>query len=364
MGRCQPRRAWAIPAVVSVLALVLCSCGATSGVGRPSRSERAEIVAAISRAWSERTREPFRPCCVNGRLGAELARRYPGLAQEHYRPRVVGIRVSKADPDLATAAVAVVNAAGRPTGDDAVFLLEKETERPPSGEPEELWQPGAARTVFPHSCVRSIASAVRELLCPSPWSVLDYSPGALTYAETSVGTVGAHWSEVGLPGSVCGSTAPIHLRWTGRGGDAFVHSTYWPWLPAIAVSASGPYYSGELDEDGFDAYISVDCNTGGGMGPDRLASAVVVFATTRHAQGEARYPLRVVGVITPQQPYETEPASIGHVELVPGKAIVSEYWHGPADSPDFPSGRATTIWTYSQGELISPRTVVDLPPKS
>ena len=49
--------------------------------------------------------------------------------------------------------------------------------------------------------------------------------------------------------------------------------------------------------------MNVECNTGGGMGPDKLATSVVVFATGEHEEGEPGYPLRIIGVITPQQPY-------------------------------------------------------------
>jgi hypothetical protein len=112
-------------------------------------------------------------------------------------------------------------------------------------------------------------------------------------------------------------------------------------------------------------YMNVDCSNGGGMADGRLASAVVVFAAGEHTEGEAEYPLRVIGVITPQQPYTpgSEPPLIGRVELVPGKVIVSEAWYGPGDATFCASGRATTIWTYSHRKLISPRTVVDLAPQ-
>jgi hypothetical protein len=367
--------------VVALLAsITLGGCGGTSGLRAPTRSERAQMVAAIDHAWLRGRGEPFRPCCVKARLAGELAHRYPGVAQDQYRPRVVSIRVSKRNPHLAVAAVEVLAASGRPIHDTVMFMLAKERGGE-TGEPE--WGIGGGIT-FPLSCVPSAAGAVRELLCPTPWSILHDGAAAPAQSNAmSVGAIAPRWSEVALPGSVCGATAPIHLHWTGDFGRAYVRSVYWPSLPAVEVDASRPHLGeslgGEEAELGDSythyGYMNVDCTTGGGTGPDRLASVVVVFATGEHREGEPEYPLRFVGVITPQQPYAGYgPAGIGDVELTEniasrhgkltfrGTVIVSEYWHGPGDPPDFPSGRATTIWTYSHGKLVSPRTVVDLAP--
>jgi hypothetical protein len=365
--------------------MMLGACGGTSGVRRPSRSERAEIVAAINQLWSGWARDPFQPCCVSGRLRAELARRFPGVARGHDYSRVISIRVSERDPRLAVAAVEVFNASGQPTHQATVMMLDKR-------RPLEHGEPGWVANTGPVSCLPLLTGAVRELFCPSPWSVLHYGAGEAQAKAASVGTIGPRWSEVALPGSVCGTTTPIHLHWTGKFGRAFVRSTYWPWLPAVVVSAGQPHLRESLgngepelgDKLTSYGYMNVECNTGGGMGPDKLANSVVVFVTGEHQEGEPGYPLRFIGVITPQQPYtegsaEGSPPYIGGVELTRniasastrpghltfrGLVIVREAWHGPADSPDFPTGRATTIWTYSHGKLVSPRTVVDLAPQT
>ncbi len=336
-------------------------------------------MAAINRLGSGWAGRPFAPCCVSGRLRAELARRFPGLVHEHDYSRVVDIRVSERDPRLAVAAVEVFNASGGPTHQASVMMLDEQ-------RPLEHGEPRWVANAGPVSCLGLLTGAVRELLCPSPWSVLHYSAGEAQAKASSVGTIAPRWSEVALPGSVCGTTTPIHLHWSGKYGQAFVRSSYWPWLPAVVVSAGQPHLRESLGSEEPElgdkltsyGYMNVECNTGGGMGPDKLATSVVVFATGEHEEGEPGYPLRIIGVITPQQPYaEGSPPDIGGVELTRniasastrpghltfrGLVIVREYWHGPADSPDFPTGRATTIWTYSNGKLVSPRTVVDLAP--
>jgi hypothetical protein len=191
----------------------------------------------------------------------------------------------------------------------------------------------------------------------------------------SIGAIAPQWSEVALPGSVCGATAPIHPHWSSGGlGRAYVRSTYWPRVPEVEVDASRPDLGESLGNGGAelgarytsDGYINVQCTNGGGMAASRLASAAVVFATGQHEEGELEYPLRVVGVITPQQPKNKGgfPALISSVELVTGRAIVREAWYGPGEGSCCASGRATTIWTYSNGKLVSPRTVIDLAPQT
>ena len=210
--------------------MMLVACGGTSGVRRPSRSERAEIVAAINRLGSGWAGRPFAPCCVSGRLRAELARRFPGLVHEHDYSRVVDIRVSERDPRLAVAAVEVFNASGGPTHQASVMMLDEQ-------RPLEHGEPRWVANAGPASCPGLLTGAVRELLCPSPWSVLHYSAGEAQAKASSVGTIAPRWSEVALPGSVCGTTTPIHLHWSGKYGQAFVRSSYWPWLPAVVGSS-------------------------------------------------------------------------------------------------------------------------------
>jgi hypothetical protein len=364
--------------VLALLAsIVLDACGGASGLRAPTRAERAQMIAAVDKDWAFYA-DFGSPCCH-----PEIGFSAPDFQQLHYQPHIVSIRVSKRDPRLAVAAVEVFTASGQPTHHAAVAMLVKQR-RVESGEPG--WVAGGARTRFALSCVPSVARAVRELLCPSPWAVLDDSAGAPVQSKAaSVGAIAPRWSEVGLPGSVCGATTPIHLHWNRSWGRAYVRSTYWPWYPVVEVDASRPHLGESLGYEGAElgdhythyGYMHVECSNGGGMGPDTLAWSVVVFATGEHEEGEPEYPLRVVGVITPQQPYAgVGPADIGEVELtrniavtrhgqttLRGLVIVSEGWHGPADSPDFPTGRATTIWTYSHGKLVSPRTVVDLAPQ-
>jgi len=90
-------------------------------------------------------------------------------------------------------------------------------------------------------------------------------------------------------------------------------------------------------------------------------------------------PQRLPGIVTPQQPENQaasqgdafHPALIGGVEMVmrganqhtADRLVVQEDWYGPADpSSCCPSGRATSIWRYTNGRLIPVRTIVDIPP--
>jgi hypothetical protein len=155
------------------------------------------------------------------------------------------------------------------------------------------------------------------------------------------------------------------LRWHRHAALGVVHSTLWPWYPAVEVDAAGPFLSGDLNGDGSgDADISVDCGNGGGTAAGDLGSADVIVAASENDFTGATHPIRVLGIVRPRQPemLATHPPYIGRVEILPGKVIAYEDWYGPNDSDCCPSGRATTIWTYSHGKLTPSRTVIDLSP--
>ncbi len=60
---------------------------------------------------------------------------------------------------------------------------------------------------------------------------------------------------------------------------------------------------GDVDGDGQDdAYFRVYCTNGGGTGEGIFGSADVIVASTQPLNGSRGKPLRILGIITPQQP--------------------------------------------------------------
>jgi hypothetical protein len=330
----------------AVLLLLVTALG-QSAVRQPTPHERATIVAAVKKTW-----EPFAHSRIYRHPRLDL--RPSGL-----RPRVVSIRVSRSDPRLASAVVELWTPHGRWDRGTAVMVLRKVDDR-------ELasfmpWLPvESPATSFPLACTAATRKAARELLCPDPWSVLDYPrPRARPEPRTAlrVGSRDLHavdWGSVTLPAVVCGATDPIHLRH----GTAFVHSASKPWWPAVLVQ-TGPVSYGDLDGDGRDeAAVGVDCNNGGGMAAGQLGFSSVIFSTRAGR-------LRVLGVVAPRQPLDLEASHVpllGRVEILTGKVIAQEAWYGPHDGTCCPSGRAATVWRYTKGTLRPSRTVVVVSP--
>src|SRR5581483_11553729 len=94
------------------------------------------------------------------------------------------------------------------------------------------------------------------------------------------------WRQATVPGSVCGASAPIHLRNKGGFSDAVVKSNRWPDWPRVEVDAlwegSRPVY-GDLDGDWSDeGALIVDCSNGGGTADGQLAFAAVIYTAERH----------------------------------------------------------------------------------
>jgi hypothetical protein len=132
-----------------------------------------------------------------------------------------------------------------------------------------------------------------------------------------------------------------------------------PWWAVVDVYRGRVSY-GDLDQSGEnedEVAVSVTCNNGGGIGSGNLGYSSLILAVRGNS-------LHLLGKITPRQPLNaaTGPALLGSVELLPGKVIAQESWYGPGDSSCCPSGRTTTVWTYSKGRLRSGRTIVLIPP--
>jgi hypothetical protein len=331
---------------LSALLLLLPTCGSASGVRGPSPHERRDIgaVARETYTWESSAPPPY----------LHLHLRRPRL-----HPKVVGIRVSRSDPEYATAVVELRDAHERRRPGTALLILRKEKE--PDGRWFLVDQSG---TTFALGCTRATPRGIRELICPDPWSILGHRRPRIrlnTRVSSRLGSPDLHsvdWASATLPGAACGATRPIRLRHS----EAYVPSAVFPWWPAVAVYAgSGAVYYGDLDGDGRDeAAVGVVCSNLGGTAAGQLAFASVIFTARRDE-------LRSIGIITPRQPLD---GAASHVPLVGlagmkirrGRVIAREAWYGPSDGTCCASGRARTIWTYERGRLRPIRTMVDRPP--
>ena len=155
------------------------------------------------------------------------------------------------------------------------------------------------------------------------------------------------WANVSVPGSVCGATHSIRLH----KGRAVVASWRWPSVPRVTVETGwNPVVYGNLDAVGQDeAALIVGCSNGGGTAAGFLAFAQVIFATAGQS-------LRVIGVVTPKQPHNANRLpTLVTVKIRRARVIAREAWYGPNDGTCCPSGRTTTVWKYTRGELRAGR---------
>jgi hypothetical protein len=309
---------------------------------QPTPQERAKILATVKETW-EYEAEPAG--LINSYFHAHLRR--PRL-----RPRLVGVRVSNVDPRFASVLVELRDPRGRRRGGRAVLVLKKEKDPGHGGWGYPLAGPAIS---FPLACTAATPQAVRDLLCLDPWSVFGYPrPRDHTQIEYTqrIPAPDLHavvWRKVMLPGGVCGSSRPIRPHDYEYGPSALVHADVdllW-WNPVVVSSWSKPLF-GDLDGDGHDeAALDVVCANGGGTAAGQLGFSDVIYK----AVGKS---MRVVGIVTPQQPLDpaTSHVPLSHVVAIKrGQVVVSEAWYGAYDGTCCASGIAKTIWTYRRGKL-------------
>jgi hypothetical protein len=276
-------------------------------------------------------------------------------------PQVVRIRVARREPRFATALVELRNRRGaRQPHMQAVLLLRRDRAH---GRKQWGYAVAGPAVSFPVSCSQATPLPVRDLMCPSAWSVLGARRPRLRPQVQLVQRIASpdlhaiDWRKVALPGGACGSSRPIRRRFgIGSQGEAFIHSDVellW-WNPVWVYSWGTPTF-GDLDGDGQDeAAVGVVCANGGGTAAGQLGFAEVVFKAVGRS-------LRVVGVITPRQPLS---GAGDHVPLVApvsfrrGRLIARETWYGPNDGSCCGSGRARTTWTLVRGRLRPARTEI------
>jgi len=320
---------------IAFAGLLLTAVGAAAVVRQATPVERTQLGAAVDQVWR-----------YESSLGNLKSVRSP----DH--PIVAGIRVSNTNPAFASVAVELRDARDRRVAGTAVVAFEKI-----GGSWQQVTD--AART-FSHGCTPATPVAMRDLLCPSPWAVLGLPrpsvPAAPAYSLpiASADLHAVDWADVRLPAAACGASEPIQLR----KGQAMVHSSEWPWWAVVVVYAHIASY-GDLAGNGRDdAAEAVICSNGGGTADGQLASADVVFKPVGHT-------LRVVGIITPQQPLNPSTPHVpllGGVDIQHGQITAHEFWYGPADGTCCASGRAETIWAYRNGALQPTRTIVEKQP--
>lgn len=166
-----------------------------------------------------------------------------------------------------------------------------------------------------------------------------------------------NWKEVAVPGEACRSSTQIQLH-NGRalipdpggqpaqpGGDGPLYR---------ALDQLGEVTYGDLEASGHDdAFVYLSCNNNGGTAVGALLYSFAVFSGRTGA-------LQLLGVITPkQQPADDLPTLMSPPQISPGRVAIDELWYGSKDFTCCPTGKATTIWTYSSSPgLLAAQTVV------
>lgn len=342
------RSARGVAAIVTISAVLTSTCSTAPGVRSAAKSERARIVTVVQDVWN----------FESGTRGDTGLRRQPGQSGLH--PWVAGIRVSRVDPNYASAAVELRDVRDRHRAGTAIVVISAlQTRQPQVAD-------GPA-TTFPSSCTPRTRKAIRDLLCPDPWAVVGHARPSARLDRghpTRVDAADLHtldWADATLPGATCGSAEAIHLR----DGRAFIKSAVWPWWSSVEVTADRPSSDrneyGDVDGDGrVEAAVPVVCSNGGGTADGQLGFTYVVF-TLSHGM------LVPIGLIAPQQPSgstERHVPLLVAVELLHRRVLAEEAWYGSRDNVCCPSGRAWTVWSYRGRLLRRSRTIVLAPPDS
>jgi hypothetical protein len=326
---------------LAIVPLVLCACAA-GNARPPSGDERRAIVAAIGRDWQSFASEL---AVLQDQNRDSVPESVPYL---ELLPHVAAVRVSGSGSHVASAAVDLRGPSGRVRLPQAIVLLV----RVGNGW---YWALGG-KTAFAGGCDPATAKAVRDLVCPSPWTALGLpasrAPRLSAVVSVPVGSGDVHtldWGSVPVPGAACGTSGPVRVH----GGEALVRSAIEPWWPVVQVVTQRPVFA-DLDGDGSDeAIVRVVCSNAGGSADGQLGFADVVYRMTGRT-------LRSVAVLAPRQPLTL---SAGHVPLLgpidagPGRIVENEAWYGLHDATCCPSGRARTTWRYVNGK-VTPTTVV------
>jgi hypothetical protein len=185
------------------------------------------------------------------------------------------------------------------------------------------------------------------------------NPTATTEQSRS-GTLDLHtvdWNNVAVPGRSCLQAGDVRLH----SGKALIpdNTNGHPIVPDSngvrydQLAVTGHVIYGDFEGVGLDnAAVSLNCNNNGGTAGGALLYSVAIYSGRT---GKPTY----LGLITPQhQPKDVLPTLLSVSVIAPGTITVQEYWYGPNDGTCCPSGRATTKWTLSAGEVVPVATRV------
>jgi len=171
---------------------------------------------------------------------------------------------------------------------------------------------------------------------------------AFTPQRVSAQTPGAHsvnWGDIAVPGQLCKVNDQIQLH---DGVARLSHSGLGPlFVQLIAVT------HGDLARGFPVAALQLLCSNQGGTAAGELAEGIFVFASA----GQPRF----LGLLTPQyRPKQPAPSyiptlTVTHIDTQRHIAT-TEYFFTPADANCCPSGRASTIWTWTGRGFIPGRT--------
>lgn len=209
----------------------------------------------------------------------------------------------------------------------------------------------------------SLIISLGDELVQGLWGIVDSALGN-SYHRFTFGTYGPFWSlptttdlhqvdwdNVTIPGGWFRGPADIKLvNGTAKG----VQTAYDSEVQEVGGSTEFVEY-GDLDGDGKDeAALFVLVNPVGVAAADRAAGWVLFRG------GGANGP-ETISVATPRMhPYNAwDPVRkdahipfLNSVKIEPGRVVVQEFYYQLSDRTCCPSGRATTTWTYSNGELL------------
>jgi hypothetical protein len=151
-----------------------------------------------------------------------------------------------------------------------------------------------------------------------------------------------------VPGTYCGAPSVVHLSHS----DGWATSSQWGQVE-LSTGDQGVVYGDLLGNGSKDGAVDVACTTGGGTSSSVLADEYAVFDYTSGSP-------KLIGAITPQQPSDTDahPPFFESVTIRSGRIVANEHWFRSADLTCCPSGRATTTWTYHDGQLTPGKPAV------
>jgi hypothetical protein len=193
--------------------------------------------------------------------------------------------------------------------------------------------------------IRLIISSVAAVAALTAMSGLAPSPPEVS-AQTPDGHT-VNWGDIAVPGQLCQVDGWIQLH---DGIARLSHSGLGPlFVQMIAVT------HGDLERGFPVAALQVLCSNQGGTAAGKLADGIFVFASA----GRPRF----LGLLTPQyRPEQLAPSyiptmSVAHIDTQ-AHIATTEYFYTPANPDCCPSGRASTIWTWTGRTFIPGRTKI------